>query len=164
MAGQDKLEEALDAFKSALECNNRAEFKQSMSNVHYNIGVVLQRLGNNDQAYDYMRKAVQGYQEDLAKSPDSAKIASRLGNALVGVGNFSEATGYFQQAVNLNPYDTKNHSTLAQVLVIQERYDEALAGLKEAVSFMLRIGDKEAAAELQKHLELVEFRKSKQKE
>ena len=163
LAGQGKLEEAMDAFKSALEYNDRAEFKQSMSNVHYNMGVVLQRLGSNDEAFEYMQKAVQGYREDLAKSPDSAKIVSRLGNALVGVGNFSEATGYFQQAVNLNPYDTKNHSTLAQVLVIQERYDEALTGLKEAVSFMLRIGDKEAAAELQKHLELVEFRKSKQK-
>ena len=164
LAGQGKLEEAMDAFKSALEYNDRAEFKQSVSNVHYNMGVVLQRLGSNDEAFEYMQKAVDGYREDLAKSPDSAKIASRLGNALVGVGNFSEATGYFQQAVNLNPYDTKNHSTLAQALVIQERYDEALTGLKEAVSFMLRIGDKEAAAELQKHLELVEFRKSKQKE
>jgi len=163
LAGQGKLEEAMDAFKSALEYNDRAEFKQSMSNVHYNMGVVLHRLGSNDESFEYMRKAVQGYREDLAKSPDSAKMASRLGNALVGVGNFSEATGYFQQAVNLDPYDTKNHSTLAQVLVIQERYDEALTGLKEAVSFMLRIGDKEAAAELQKHLELVEFRKSKQK-
>jgi len=46
---------------------------------------------------------------------------------------------------------------------MQERYDEALTGLKEAVSFMLRIGDKEAAGELQKHLELVELRQSKQK-
>jgi len=163
LARQGKLEEAMDAFKSALEYNDRAEFKQSVSNVHYNMGVVLQRLGSNDEAFEYMQKAVQGYREDLAKSPDSAKIVSRLGNALVGVGNFSEATGYFQQAVNLDPYDTKNHSTLAQVLVIQERYDEALTGLKEAVSFMLRIGDKEAAAELQKHLELVELRKSKQK-
>ena len=163
LAGQGKLEEAMDAFKSALEYNDRAEFKQSMSNVHYNMGVVLQRLDSNDEAFEYMHKAVQGYREDLAKSPDSAKIVSRMGNALAGVGNFSEATGYFQQAVNLNPYDTKNHSTLAQALVIQERYDEALTGLKEAVSFMLRIGDKEAAAELQKHLELVEFRKTKQK-
>ncbi|MHC4631157.1 MAG: fused MFS/spermidine synthase [Planctomycetota bacterium] len=125
LAGQGKLEEAMDAFKSALEYNDRAEFKQSMSNVHYNMGVVLQRLGSNDEAFEYMQKAVQGYRKDLAKTPDSAKTVSRLGNALAGVGNFSEATGYFQQAVNLNPYDTKNHSTLAQALIIQERYDEA---------------------------------------
>jgi tetratricopeptide (TPR) repeat protein len=161
LAEQGKLEEAIDAFKIALEYNDRAEFKQSVSNVYYNMGVVLQRLGENDQASEYMYKAVAGYREDLAKSPNSAKIVSRLGSALAGVGNFSQATKYFQQAVNLNPYDAINHSTLAQALIIQERYDEAIAGLREAVSFMLHIGDKEAAAKLQKQLELVEFRKSK---
>jgi spermidine synthase/Flp pilus assembly protein TadD len=163
LAGRGKLEEAVDAFKGALEYNDKAEFKQSMSNVHYNISVALQRLDSNDEASEYMYRAIQGYRQDLAKSPNSTKIAGRLGNALAEVGNFSQATEYFQQAVNLNPYDTGNHSTLAQALVFQERYDEAIAGLREAVSFMLRIGDKEAAAKLQKHLELVELRKSKQK-
>jgi tetratricopeptide (TPR) repeat protein len=163
LAGRGKLEEAVDAFKSALEYNRKVEIKRSMSNIHYNIGVALQRLGNNDEASEHLHKAIQGYREDLAKSPDSAQMASRLGNVLAEVGDFSEATKYFQQAVNLNPYDIKNHSMLAQTLEIQERYDEAIAGLKEAVSFMLYIGDKETAAKLQKHLELVEFRKSKQK-
>ena len=101
--------------------------------------------------------------EDLAKSHGSVRIVSRLDSFLAEVGNFDKATKYFQQAVNLNPYDMKNHSTLAQVLMMQERYDEAIAGLKEAAGFMLRIGDKESAAKLQKQLELVELRKSKQK-
>ena len=87
----------------------------------------------------------------------------RLGNALAGVGDFSEATKYFRQAVNLDPYDIENHTTLARALEVQERYDEAIAELKKAVSFMLHIGDQEAAAELQKHVELVELKKSKQK-
>ncbi len=163
LAGQGKFEEAVDAFKSALEYNRKAEIKRSMSNIHFNIGVALQRLGRNDEASEHLHKAIQGYREDLAKSPDSAKIASRLGNALAEAGNFNEATKCFQQAVNLNPYDIKNHSMLAQALVIQERYDEAIAGLKEAVSFMLHIGDKETAVKLQQHLELVEFKKSKQR-
>ena len=52
---------------------------------------------------------------------------------------------------------------LARVLEIQGRSDEAIPGLKETVGFMLRIGDKETAAKLQKYLELIESKKSMQK-
>ena len=98
--------------------------------------------------------------EDLAQKPDSAKIVSRLGNVLAEVGNFSEATKYFQLVVKLNPYDVNNHSTLAQALVIQERYDEAITALlKKAVGFMLHIGEKETVVKLQKYLELIESKK-----
>ena len=163
LAGQGKLKEAIDAFKSALEYNDKAEFKQSMSGIYYNIGIALQRLGNNDEASKYLHQAIQGYREDLAKKPDSAKIVRRLGNVLAEVGNFSEATKYFQQAVNLNPYDVNNHSTLAQALVIQERYGEAITALTKAVGFMLHIGEKETAVKLQKYLELIESKKSVEK-
>ncbi|MHC4752818.1 MAG: fused MFS/spermidine synthase [Planctomycetota bacterium] len=148
LASQGKLQEAIDAFKSALEYNNKAEVKQSMSNIHYNIGIALQRLDNNEEASEHLNKAIQGYREDLLKKLDSIKIVSRLGNALATVGDFSEATKYFQQAVNLNPYDITNHSTLAQVLAIQQRYDEAIAGLNKAIAFMSHLGNKEAEAEL----------------
>jgi len=161
LAGQGRLQEAIEAFKGALEYNRQAEVKQSMSNIHYNIGVALQRLGSSGEASKYLHQAIQGYRDDLAKSPGSTKIISRLGNVLAEVGNFDEATKYFQQAVNLNPYDVNSHTTLAQALIIQKRYDEATAGLKKAVAFMLSIGNQKAAAQLQKYLELVEITKSK---
>jgi tetratricopeptide (TPR) repeat protein len=162
LASQGKLQKAIDTFKSALEYNSRAEVKQSMSNIHYNIGVALQRLGNNEEASEHLNKAIQGYREDLLKKPDSIKIVSRLGNALATVGNFNEATRYFQQAVNLGPHDIKNHLILAQVLAIQQRYDEAIAGLNKAIAFMSHLGNKEAASELQKQLKLIESKKSEQ--
>lgn len=163
LAGHSKLPEAIEAFKSALEYDRTAEVKQSMSNIHYNIGIALQRSGGNDEASVHLHKAIEGYREDLAKDPDSAKIAGRLGNALATVGNLNEAASYFQQAVNLDPHSVNNHSMLAQALAIQERYDEAIAGLKKAIAFMLRTSNKEAAAELQKLIEFVELKKSKQK-
>ena len=46
---------------------------------------------------------------------------------------------------------------------VNQARKEVAQRLKEAISFMLHIGDKETAAKLQKHLELVEVRKSKQK-
>jgi tetratricopeptide (TPR) repeat protein len=110
-----------------------------------------------------LQNAVRGYQEDFAKEPGSAKIAGRLGNALATVGSFSEAAEYFQQAVNLDPLDTGNHSMLVQALAIQGRYDEAIAELQKAIGFMSQAGNEEAVGQLKKLLELVELKKSNQK-
>jgi tetratricopeptide (TPR) repeat protein len=161
-ADQGRLQEAVEAFQSALEYNRGAETKQSLSNLYYNMGIVSQRLGNKEQALGHLTKAIEGYREDLVKNPDSARIAGRLGNALAAIGNFAQAATYFQQAVNLDPYDAKNHSMLAQALVIQKRRDEAVAGLKKAIAFMSRAGNDGAAAELQKYLQSIESRRSDQ--
>ena len=161
-AGRGRLAEAIEAFKGALEYNEKTDVRQSMSNINYNIGVALQRQGDNEQVGKYLQNAIRGYQEDFAKEPDSAKIAARLGNALATVGDFTEAAKYFRQAVNLDPLDVGNHSMLAQALSIQGRYDEAIAELQKAIGFMLKIGNEEAAGQLKKLLEIVEKRKSNQ--
>jgi len=162
-AGRGRLAEAIEAFKNALEYNEKAEVRQSMSNIDYNIGIALQRLGDNDGALTFLQNAIRGYREDFSKEPASAKIAGRLGNALATVGSFGEAAEYFQQAVNLDPLNIENHSMLAQALTIQERYDEAIAGLQKAIAFMSQTGNKEATGQLKKLLEFVELKKSNQK-
>ena len=161
-AGRGRLAEAIDAFKSALEYNEKAEVRQSMSNINYNIGITFQRLGDNKQAVTYLQNAIRDYRQDLAKEPDSAKIAARLGNALATVGDFDEAVKYFRQAVNFNPLDIGSHSMLAQALSIQGRYDEAIAELQKAIGFVSKTGNKEGAGRLKELLELVEQKKSNQ--
>ena len=162
-AGRGRLAEAINAFKGALEYNEKAEVRQSMSNINFNIGVAIQRLGDNNQAVTYLQNAIKGYREDFAKEPDSAKIAARLGNALATVGNFTEAAEYFRQAVNLDPLDIGNHSMLAQALAIQGHYDEAIAELQKAIEFMSKAGNEEVVGQLKKLLELVELKKTDQK-
>jgi len=161
LASRGKLELAIEAFKGALEYNDAAKEKQSMSNIYYNMGVAFQRLGKNREASEYLDLAIRGYRQDVVKRPGSAKIASRLGNALATVGKFNEATECFQQAINLDPYNISNHSMLAQALVMQGRHDEAIETLKKSIGFMSHIGEKDAAGQLQNQLEFVEFKKSK---
>lgn len=161
LASRGKLELAIEAFKGALEYNDAAEEKQSMSNIYYNMGVAFRRLGKNREASEYLDLAIRGYRQDVVKRPGSAKIASRLGNALATVGKFNEATECFQQAINLDPYSISNHSMLAQALVMQGRHDEAIETLKKSIGFMSHIGEKDAAGQLQNQLEFVEFKKSK---
>ncbi|UCC98855.1 MAG: fused MFS/spermidine synthase [Phycisphaerales bacterium] len=155
-----RFSQALQAFESSVQYSRMAGLTESLSNIHYNMAVVSERAGNKDEALRYFREAIRGYREDLAGNPDSAKIAARLGNALAAVGDFGEATTYFQRAVNLNPYDTKNHSLLAQVLAVQNRFDEAAASLSKAIAFMSRIGNDEAAAQLQRYLQSIEAGRS----
>ena len=162
-AGRGRLAEAIEAFKGALEYNEKAEVRQSMSNIHYNIGIAFQRLGDNKQAGAYLQNAIRGYRVDFAKEPDSARIAGRLGNALATVGNFTEAAEYFRQAVNLDPLDIGNHSMLAQALAIQGHCDEAIAELQKAIEFISQTGNKDAVEQLKELLELVEQKKANQK-
>lgn len=160
LVAQNRLEEAIDVFKNAIEYNEKAELKQSMSNINYNIGTTLKKVGKDDEASEYLRRAIQEYREDLRERPDSIDSVSRLGNALAENGQFSEATKYFQIAVDMNPYHMINHTILVQVLLIQERYDEAIAALKKAATSMSHIGDTEATAKLKQYLEFVEFKKA----
>lgn len=159
-AARGKLEEAIAAFGSAIEYNDKSKVQRSMSNIYYNIGVALQRAGRKENASMYLQKAIQGYRDDLARMPGSANIAGRLGNVLAEVGNFTEATEFFRRAVQLDPYDINNHSMLAQALVVQKRYDEAIEELKKAKQFVSQIGNEAAALKFQRDIEQIQLEKA----
>ena len=159
-AARGKVEEAIAAFGSAIGYNDMAEVKRSMSNIYYNIGVALQRAGRKEHASMYLQKAIQGYRDDLARMPGSAKIAGRLGNVLAEVGNFTEATEFFRKAVQLDPYDINNRSMLAKVLVVQKRYDEAIEELEKAKQFASQIGNEAAALKFQRDIERIQLEKA----
>jgi tetratricopeptide (TPR) repeat protein/MFS family permease len=159
-ANQGRWEKAISAAKSALEYNAKAEIKQSMSIFYNNIGFALKKLGRNDEASQYINKAIEGYREDLSKEPDSVETVRRLGNILAENGDFSEATKYFLQAVNMAPYDVENHSLLVKALVVQGRYDEAIEQLYKGVRLMRDNGQEDDAVTLERLLKSVESRKS----
>ncbi len=160
-AARGKPEEAIAAFEGAIEYNDKAKVQRSMSNIHYNIGVALGRLGRKEQASVHLQKAIQGYRDDLVRIPGSAKIANRLGNVLAEVGDFTEAVKFFRRAVQLDPYDINNHSMLTQVLVVQHRYDEAIEVLKKARAFMLQNENVAAALRFQQDIRRIEAEKTK---
>ena len=159
-AARGKVEEAIAAFGSAIKYNDKAEVQRSMSNIYYNIGVALQRAGRKEHASVHLQKAIQGYRDDLARMPGSAKIAGRLGNVLAEVGNFTEATEFFRKAVQLDPYDINNRSMLAKVLVVQKRYDEAIEELEKAKQFASQIGNEAAALKFQRDIERIQLEKA----
>lgn len=162
-AKQGRWEEAVNFAKSALEYNAKSQVKQNVSSIYHYMGVALKKLGRNNEAAEYLHKAIQKYQEDLVRKPDTIEIIISLGNTLAEAGAFSEATKYFQQAVDINPLDVENWLLLTKVLLVQERYDEATKQLQKGIKSMLDNNRKESAVKLQKFLETVEPSQLKQK-
>ena len=99
----------------------------------------------------------------MAQEPNSIKTLRNLGNALVEVGRFSEATEYLQQAVDMNPFEVESHLTLAEVLLMQQRYDEAIAVLKKAIAFFSNARNEKAVIELQRYLWFIEDKSTNKK-
>ena len=162
-AQQGRLNDAVEAFEAAIVYNVQAEFKIDIPSVHYNLGLVLKRLKQSKEAENHFQKAIEGFKKELAKNPKSPETAFQLANALAETWDFKQATKYFQQAVDLNPYDATNHYALSRVLESQGRYDEAISALKKASGFMNYIGQKEDAAKLNEQVEFLEFKKSQSK-
>lgn len=162
LAYQGRWEEAIEAAKTAIEYNDRAAVKRSMSSFFYSIHVALKKLGRDEEAGEYLDKAIEGYSEDLVKEPYSVPIAVRLGNALADAGRFGEATEHFRRAVELAPSDVDNWIILVKALMVQNRYDEAIERSQDGIVYMSEHNQAQDAAKLQQYLELVETEKKRQ--
>jgi tetratricopeptide (TPR) repeat protein len=166
LAGQGKWQDAIDAAKSAIEYNEKTRIKHSMSDMYFNISLASKKLGRDKDASEYINKAIEAYQEDLAQEPNSVKTLRNLRNALVEVNRFSEATKYLQQAVDMNPTEVANHLSLANALSTQKRYDEAIEVIKKAIVSFSNMRDRNslnAIRVLQEHLWSIEDKKNADK-
>jgi len=87
---QSKAAEAVDVLKQALALDPEHEV------VHYNLGMALAKLGQNEEA-------IKEYEEALRLFPDYAGAHNNLGNLLLRVKRRDEAVKHFEQAVNIKP-------------------------------------------------------------
>jgi tetratricopeptide (TPR) repeat protein len=163
LARQGKWEQAIDVAKSAIEYNEKAKVKHSMSDMYYNISLASKKLGRNEESFEYIHKAIEGYREDLAQEPNSIKTLRNLGDALAEIDQFSEATKYLQQAVDMDPLKVENHLSLVKVLLKQQRYDEATAVIKKAIPLFSEARNEQAVIELQRWLWFIEDNKNANK-
>jgi Tfp pilus assembly protein PilF len=92
----------------------------------YNMGTLLVRRGNVQEAVDDYRRA-------LAIKPDYAEARYNLGNALLKLGKAMEALKEYQRAVEIKPDLVDAQSNLGTLLLSLHRPEEAVAHLQEAV-------------------------------
>ena len=119
---------------------------------HNNLGVVLGRVGREDEAIEHYRqalrinpkyaaphcnlgllmalrgdyaRAIEHYREALRLDLDHVKVHNYLGIALASQGRFSEAIEHFRKALQSKPDDWDVHGNLANALAAQGKKDEA---------------------------------------
>jgi tetratricopeptide (TPR) repeat protein len=125
-----------------------------------NLGIVLQRNGQNDEAIDHFQKALQldpnkfeiqnnlGYllsvggrlreafphlEKALEINPNYAEAHYNLGNALLRTGRVAEAIVQLQQAVEIDPTYVPAHSNLGSAFLQTGQLDQSLAHLEKAL-------------------------------
>ncbi len=160
LAKQGKIEKAIDTFRKALKAEEEAEIKGEVEGVHFSLGLLLKKTGDAAGAKKHLNKAVEGFRRSLAKKPNSAKLAMRLGDSLAEIGDFNEASKAFTKAVALNPFDPAIRMKLVQSLEFQGKIKDAIAVLRNGISFMIRYNRKEPATKFQAYIQYLENKKA----
>jgi Flp pilus assembly protein TadD len=94
---------------------------------HNNLGEVLLRKGQLDQAIGHFREAIR-------LAPKDPVAQCNLGIALDGQGRLDEAISHLRQAVRLAPDDPHPHYNLAVALLGAGQLDEAIDHLQKTLS------------------------------
>jgi superkiller protein 3 len=127
---------------------------------HNNLGSVLERAGNREEAMAHyeqalrlkpenaethynlglalvqegrMQDAIAQYEQALQLQPGYAEAHNNLGNALLQAGKFGSAAGHFEQALRLKPDYAEAHYNLGLALVWLGREAEAIPHWEQAV-------------------------------
>ncbi len=154
-ARKGDLTKTVENFRKALAYNETSDFKRDMSNIHFSLGLTLQRLGQNKEASNELNIAFREYQKALATSPDSIKTLLGLGNTVAAMGDFNQAIFYFQKAVNLNPTLVETHIKLIQALDISGQFDAAIEAANEGQNFFIQNGRPDIAVKLQQFMSAI---------
>ena len=148
-----KWDKACEAFENSLNYISENKLMINTANAHFNLAGVLTKAGKTRQASEQFRLAAEEYRRELLSNPDSAQTHILLARSLSATRNFDEAGDYFLKAVKANPLDVNCHLLLVQNFEVQGKREKATNHLQAAIIFMLRNGQKEAAARLQGYLQ-----------
>lgn len=152
LAKQNRWQEAVTAGEIAIQYNENSAIKQNVASIYYNVGIALKKIGKNKEADAHLDKAIEDFGASLRKDPNNTKTIIALGNTLAEKGDFIQATAYFQQAVDKNPYDVNNHLLLAQAFMVQRLYKQAAEKLQQSIQFMEANGQRDKAIQLRNYL------------
>ena len=98
-----KLDEAQAEFQDALRR------RPGDPEVHYNLGLVLQKMGRSEEALAAINAA-------LAANPTTLARTWRCGDALQSLGRIDEAIAQYNEALRVEPRDAETHNNLGSAL------------------------------------------------
>jgi spermidine synthase len=156
-----KLNDAADTLRSAIAQAEAKIITLDLSTIHYQLGILLKKLGDSAEASKHFARAIELLKEELAARINPTFTLWCLGQVEGVRGNIQEATSYYRQALELDPNKIENHSSVAEALAFQGQYEEAIQQLNESVKYMLGQGRTSDAEKLKEMLMQLEAEKSK---
>jgi Tfp pilus assembly protein PilF/spermidine synthase len=154
------MEQAVEAFNKAIECNDKAEQKISTAGIHFSLGTAFQGMGKSAQAMKHFNQAIEGFRGEIIENPNNYKSWANLGDALATTGDLKGATEALEKALALNPNEPAYYSNLTRVLEYQGRYKEAIEVVKKFITLMQGYHQNEFVLQLQEHLKYLENQNS----
>ncbi len=158
---QGKLKEAAVAYRKIIQHYKTTQISHSMASMHLNLAMILKRSNKLRQGIEHLNIAVELFNDELKKNPNSVIDWERLGSALVELKNFNQAGRAFKRALSLDPENIQYRINLTRTLEFQGRYDEAIEELKKSIRFLSGKGRTNNTIELQKYLKQLELQRSK---
>ena len=117
---QGKLEEAITAYKKAIEINPNFAF------AYDNMGNSLSDQGKYDEAIAAHKKAIE-------LDPNDATAYDNMGVALEKQGKYDEAITAYKKAIELDPNYSFAYYNMGNALNDQGKLDEAITAYKKAI-------------------------------
>ena len=120
LADQGKLEEAIAAFRRAIQLHPNS------ATAYNNLGIALSAGGKLEEALAAFRRAIQ-------LRPNYANAYNNLGNALSAGGKLEQALAAFRRAIEINPNSALAYNNLGVALSAGGKLEEALAAYRRAI-------------------------------
>jgi len=93
---------------------------------HYNLGLVLQSQGKNDEAIFHYQRAIEITGGDV-------RYHNNLGAALSATGKLDEAIRHFNQAIEFDPNNSEVRFNFGNALFLQEKLEEAMVQFRRTI-------------------------------
>lgn len=125
----DEDDEALKAFQQAVKLD------PELAEAHFRLGLTYDALGQEQEAEDAYKKAVETYKKYLAieGNLDEAEAHYNLGQTYNGLHLYTEAVREYRQAIKTKPDDAAIHYDLGLALMRLAQYDQAAAAFSKSL-------------------------------
>jgi len=160
---QGKRQDAIESFEHAIASHVPTGLHQtSLAAVDINLAVLLAESDRKADAKPHWDQASRLYRVSLERHPDSAYVWDRLGQTLVRAGKLSEAADAFEKTIALDPDNLANYDTLAKLLEVQKRYDDAISVSRRQLDVLKQQHQRDAVLELTQYIDFLEYQRVKE--
>jgi tetratricopeptide (TPR) repeat protein len=160
----DEPQEAVRAFADAVKCHKEAGMQDGdIAVVHMQLGLLLRRAGKAKEGHRQLEEAARWFRIELERDPLAVTAWEQLGDTLAFADDMKGASEAFEKALSLEPGYLPHYEKLARSLERQGRYAEALDVARRQMTLLKKLGRREEIAQLTPYIELLEYRKAKQR-